>query len=117
MYTINATTGALTAIAPGTIAAGRFPNAVAVDPSGRFAYVATLDFDAVSMYTINATTGALTSIGTTVTGGGSANSVAVDPSGRFAYVAGADNDFGFSSFVSNSPASSRCSPSTPPLGS
>ena len=100
MYTINATTGALTAIAPATIAAGRFPNAVAVDPSGRFAYVATLDLDAVSMYTINATTGALTSIGTTVTGGGSANSVAVDPSGRFAYVAGADNDFGFSSFVS-----------------
>src|SRR6266852_999651 len=87
MYTINATIGALTAIAPGTIAAGRFPNAGAVVPSGRFAYVATLDFDAVSMYTINATTGALTSIGTTVTGGGSANSVAVDPSGRFAYVA------------------------------
>src|SRR5216684_4463330 len=100
MYTINATTGALTAMAPGTIAAGRFPQAVAVDPSGRFAYVATLEFDAVSMYTINATTGALTSIGTTVTGGGSANSVAVDPSGRFAYVASADNDFGFSSLVS-----------------
>src|SRR5713101_1367077 len=100
MYTINATAGALTAIAPGTIAAGRFPNAVAVDPSGRFAYVATLEFDAVSMYTINATTGALTSIGTTVTAGGSAQSVAVDPSGRFAYVASADNDFGFSSLVS-----------------
>jgi YVTN family beta-propeller protein len=100
MYTINVTSGALTAIAPGTIAAGRFPQAVAVDPSGRFAYVATLDFDAVSMYTIKATTGALTSIGTTVTAGGSAQSVAVDPSGRFAYVAGADNDFGFSSFVS-----------------
>src|SRR5713101_4660352 len=100
MYTINATTGALTAIAPGTIAAGRFPQAVAVDPSGRFAYVATLEFDAVSMYTINATTGALTSIGTTVTAGGSAQSVAVDPSGRFAYVASADNDFGFSSLVS-----------------
>ncbi len=100
MYTINATTGALTAIAPGTIAAGRFPQAVAVDPSGRFAYVATLEFDAVSMYTINATTGALTSIGTTVTAGGSAQSVAVDPSGRFAYVASADNDFGFSSVVS-----------------
>ncbi len=100
MYTINATTGALTAMAPGTIAAGRFPQAVAVDPSGRFAYVATLEFDAVSMYTINATTGALTSIGTTVTAGGSAQSVAVDPSGRFAYVASADNDFGFSSLVS-----------------
>jgi YVTN family beta-propeller protein len=98
MYTINATTGALTSI--GTIAAGRFPQAVAVDPSGRFAYVATLEFDAVSMYTINATTGALTSIGTTVTAGGSAQSVAVDPSGRFAYVASADNDFGFSSLVS-----------------
>src|SRR5258707_325773 len=64
MYTINATTGALTSIAPGTIAAGRFPNAVAVDPYGRFACEESLYFGAVSIYNINATTGALTSIGT-----------------------------------------------------
>src|SRR5260370_978231 len=51
MYTINASTGALTAIAPGTIAAGRFPNAVAVDPSGRFAYVANFNFNGIATST------------------------------------------------------------------
>src|SRR5713101_2966451 len=85
MYTINATTGALTAIAPGTIDAGRFA-AVAVDPSGKFAYVANADSNTVSMYAINATTGALTSIGT-IAAGLRPRSVAVDPSGKFAYVA------------------------------
>ena len=38
MYTINATTGALTSI--GTIAAGTSPVSMAVDPAGKFAYVA-----------------------------------------------------------------------------
>ncbi len=91
MYTINAATGALTAIAPGTIDAGRFA-AVAVDPSGKFAYVANADSNTVSMYTINATTGALTSIGT-IAAELRPRSVAVDPSGKFAYVAnGGSND-------------------------
>ncbi len=62
MYTINATTGTLTSI--GTIAAGTGPVSVAVDPSGKFAYVANADSNNVSMYTIDATTGALTLIGT-----------------------------------------------------
>ena len=88
MYTIDATTGALTSI--GTIGAGLFPGAVAVDPSGRFAYVANGDLfrgtGSVSTYAIDATTGALTSTGTTVTAGAGASSVAVDPSGKFAYV-------------------------------
>ena len=66
MYTINATTGALTSI--GTIAAGKVPVSVAVDPSGKFAYVTNSSSNDVSMYTINATTGALTSIGTIATG-------------------------------------------------
>ena len=63
MYTIDATTGALTSI--GTIAAGGRAISVAVDPSGKFAYVANglPGCGNVSMYTINATTGALTSIG------------------------------------------------------
>ncbi len=90
MYTINATTGALTSI--GTIAAGTSPSSVAVDPSGKFAYVANADSNTVSMYTINATTGALTSIGT-IAAGLRPRSVAVDPSGKFAYVAnGGSND-------------------------
>jgi 6-phosphogluconolactonase len=70
MYTINSTTGALTSI--GTIAAGTDPLSVAVDPAGKFAYVANWTGygyeGSVSMYTINATTGALTSIGTIATG-------------------------------------------------
>jgi len=83
-YAINATTGALASI--GTIAAGTDPVSVAVDPSGKFAYVANLSSNDVSMYTIDATTGALTSIGTIAAGTGPV-SVAVDPSGKFAYVA------------------------------
>jgi YVTN family beta-propeller protein len=84
MYTIDATTGALTSI--GSIAAGADPASVAVDSSGKFAYVANSGSNDVSMYTINATTGALTSIGT-IAAGTDPVSVAVDPSGKFAYVA------------------------------
>jgi len=84
MYTINATTGALTSIGAitGNCPGLCVPLSVVVDPSGKFAYVPNGD---VAMYTINATTGALTSIGTTAVEG--ATSVAVNPSGKFAYVA------------------------------
>src|SRR5262249_55290077 len=80
-------------------ATGSFPNSVAIDPTGKFAYVANAgDFreaGSVSMYTINPTTGALTSLGTPVAADVGPLSVAVDPSGRFAYVANAGNgDFG-----------------------
>jgi DNA-binding beta-propeller fold protein YncE len=84
MYTINGTTGALTSI--GTIATGTAPDSVAVDPAGKFAYVANFGSADVSMYTIDATTGALASIGTIAAGLGPV-SVAVDPAGKFAYVA------------------------------
>jgi DNA-binding beta-propeller fold protein YncE len=59
-YTINATTGVLTAIAGSPFPAGTVPFSVAVDPTGKFAYVA--NGNNVSGYTINATTGALTAI-------------------------------------------------------
>ena len=89
MYTINATTGALTSI--GTAAAGQVPISVAVDLAGKFVYVATQNATpglagSVSMYTINATTGALASNGTIAAGTGPV-SVVVDPSGKFDYVA------------------------------
>ena len=83
MFTINATTGALTSI--GTIAAGTDPGSVTVDPTGKFSYVANSGSNDVSMYTINTTTGALASIGTIAAGTGP-GSVAVDPAGKFAYV-------------------------------
>lgn len=89
MYSINATTGALSPV--GKIATGGFPVSMAVHPAGKFAYVATWN-DAlgsaatVSVYTINGATGALTSAGTIATGA-SPVSVVVDPAGKFAYVA------------------------------
>jgi 6-phosphogluconolactonase (cycloisomerase 2 family) len=99
MYTVDATTGALTST--GTIAAGTNPASVAVDPSGKFAYVINSgdvwDYGGsadgnVAMYTINATTGVLASNGT-IPAGIAPLSVVVDPSGKFAYVAdSASND-------------------------
>ncbi len=88
MYTLNATTGAITSI--GEIAAGPVPISVAVDPAGNFVYVATLNATpgsagSFSMYAINATTGALASTGT-IAAGTDPVSVAVDPAGKFAYV-------------------------------
>jgi 6-phosphogluconolactonase len=82
IYTINATSGALTLV--GTIAAGGRAVSVTVDPAGKFAYVAT-ESD-LSIYTINKTTGTLTSTGTIMTGTNPV-SVALDPTGKFAYVA------------------------------
>jgi 6-phosphogluconolactonase (cycloisomerase 2 family) len=73
------------------------PQSIAVDPAGKFAYVASAGCDAqgyVSMYTINPTTGALTSVGPPVpTDEESTDSVTVHPSGKFAYVASYGNVF------------------------
>jgi YVTN family beta-propeller protein len=91
MYTIDATTGALTSTGSvnGNCPGLCFPSTVVVDPSGKFAYVATGNnpgsAGSVLLYTINATTGVLTSSGAIDTGSGPV-SVAVDPAGKFAYV-------------------------------
>ncbi|MDD5007767.1 MAG: beta-propeller fold lactonase family protein [Syntrophorhabdaceae bacterium] len=78
------TTGALTA---GTMAAtGNTPWSVAIDPTGKFAYVANKGSNTVSVYIISQTTGALTA-GAPAATETSPTSVAVDPTGRFAYVA------------------------------
>jgi len=88
MYKIEAS-GSLTPM-PEMPDAGAFPSSVAVDPLGRFVYVANkgLDFpSSVSMYKINVS-GTLTPIGPgKVDAGLFPNSLAVDPSGRFVYVA------------------------------
>ena len=87
------------------LAGGMFPQSIAVDSSGKFAYVANagcLYFAGnVSMYKINPTTGALASIGSPVPADLGAHSVAVDPSGKFAYVANmGDLDTGVGAGVS-----------------
>src|SRR5258705_12595472 len=78
-YTINAGTGALTAVGS-PIAAGSGPAAVTVHPSGKFAYVANFDSNDVSAFTINASTGSLTPVGPPVAAGNTPASVTVDPS-------------------------------------
>jgi 6-phosphogluconolactonase (cycloisomerase 2 family) len=66
---------------------GTNPYAIAIHPSGKFAYV-TFDTSAnIGVYTIDSR-GTLTRMGTAVpAGGANPQSLAIDPSGRFAYVA------------------------------
>ena len=83
VYSIDATTGALTSV--GQTSVDGFAASVAVDPSGKFAYAATPSFTVgaagdVSMYTINASNGTLASIGT-IAAGINPDSVVVDPAG------------------------------------
>jgi 6-phosphogluconolactonase len=88
-----------------TITAGAVnPQSIAVDPAGKFAYVASEGCDGgaggyVSMYTVNPTTGGLASVGPPVPSNDEfTDSVTVNPFGKFAYVASSgdvwDIDFG-----------------------
>jgi 6-phosphogluconolactonase (cycloisomerase 2 family) len=93
-YSIDTTTGALTSL--GHIEAGTTSYAIAVDPSGQYAYVAngaggvTSQGD-VWVYAI-APTGTL-SKSSTATAGTGPRAVATDPSGKYVYVVnGGSND-------------------------
>jgi 6-phosphogluconolactonase (cycloisomerase 2 family) len=87
-FAINASTGALTAIGSPLTSYVDYPNSVAVDPSGRFAYVANSLATTVSVYNINATTGALSPISgsPSFTTGPNPASVTVNPLGTYVYV-------------------------------
>jgi 6-phosphogluconolactonase (cycloisomerase 2 family) len=67
-FTINATSGALTAVGS-AVAAGTTPVSISVDASGKFAYVANAG-GGVTRFTIDAGTGALTGPVTTAAGTG-----------------------------------------------
>jgi 6-phosphogluconolactonase len=138
-YTIDSSTGALTQIkctsATGcgatiatNFAAGNAPNSVAVDPYGRFAYVANLNSNDVSAYTIDPTSGVLTqtncvtgcntSVGYTKNFSAGTNpiSVTVDHTGKFAFVANAGSNDVSAYFISQTtgaltqvPCNSGCS--------
>lgn len=84
MFEIDAANGTLTPIGAGTINAGNEPYGIAVDPEGRYAYVANRADDNISMFTINSTTGALTANGV-VPAGNDVRAIVVDPTGRYAY--------------------------------
>jgi 6-phosphogluconolactonase (cycloisomerase 2 family) len=95
-YLIDSNSGALTAVSGSPFAAGTNPVGTAVDPTGRFLYVANngshnhgagpLAGANVSAYTINASTGALTAVSGSPFAGPRPWGIAVDPTGRFLYV-------------------------------
>ena len=110
-YKINATTGALSQVTGSPLVEGRGPQSVAVDPSGKFAYVAHPG-GVVSAFTINATTGAWSEIaGSPYAAGSSPLFVTVDDSGRFVYVINSNgNSNGVFGFTINTTTGELSSP-------
>jgi DNA-binding beta-propeller fold protein YncE len=90
-YTITPTSGALTEITAGTgspfSTAGLQPFSVAVDPAGKFAYVANQSSGNVSVFGIDPVSGELIRQATLVAAGSLPFSIVVDPTGKYAYVA------------------------------
>lgn len=83
-YTVNADTGVLTSIGP--IATGAAPRALAIDASGRFAYVAASGSSELYTYAIDQTTGALSEVANSrVAIGNSFGGLTLDRDGRFVY--------------------------------
>ena len=100
-YTIDSTTGALTAIRGSPFPEGSYtgPHAVAVDPSGKFVYVANAfgvgpnPPSSISAYIIDSATGALSAVaGSPFLTRTFAGGLAVDPSGKFVYVGNAGSN-------------------------
>ena len=88
VYSINATSGALTPVTGSPFAAGTNPASVTVNPAGTLAFVTNAYSSNVSVYSINATTGALTPVtGSPFAAGTAPSSVTVNPAGTLAFVA------------------------------
>ncbi|MDM0032843.1 beta-propeller fold lactonase family protein [Variovorax sp. J22P271] len=101
-YAMDASTGALHSVAGGTTVvgsgayrdsggpiplSGSGPTSVAVDPTGRFAYVASGFEKKVYAYSTESSTGALVPLaGAPVATGNAPQHIVVDPTGQFAYV-------------------------------
>lgn len=83
-YTIGAN-GTLTS--NGTATTGLNPYSIAIDPTGRYAYVTNQGSDSVSQFTVGAN-GVLTAMSTpSVPSGSLPYKVTIDPTGRYVYVA------------------------------
>lgn len=90
IFSLDATTGTLTATLPAVPLAGK-PSHVAVDPTGRFLYATSRDVVVpddgyLTAYAIQRTTGALSVIAT-LPAGFNPTAVSVEPTGKFLYVA------------------------------
>ncbi len=92
MYSINATSGALTALNPATIGSnGDQPLWAEIEPTGRFLYCLNRGDNGgargIQRFSINATSGQLTAQGGLVATDDGPRRFAIEPSGRFLYLA------------------------------
>ena len=86
-YSVDPTTGTLSAKTPATGPTGNGPLVVAVSPNGGTAYAIDEDDDAISQYSIDPTTGKLSATTpATVPTGGNPRAIAISPDNRSAYV-------------------------------
>jgi 6-phosphogluconolactonase len=88
VFSLNATTGALTEVPGSPFASGSAPGPVAIDPSGKFVFVGNTGGNSLSAYMIDSA-GSLTPVTGTPTPLGTntqPSSIAVDPAGKFVYV-------------------------------
>ena len=89
-FSVNATTGALTAISGSPFPTSlSVPTAIAVDPTSKFVYAADSGGAGVAAFSINSSTGGLTKVtGSPFTAGGFRSvGVTVHPNGKFLYLA------------------------------
>jgi uncharacterized protein (TIGR03437 family) len=87
-YTVNQSTGALTAIAGSPFAVGSGPFSAAGTPSGRYFYVSNYNDSTISAFVVDPPTGALAPVpGSPFGTGGSPAGTAISPSGRLLFTA------------------------------
>ena len=89
-------TACLRSLPDSPFAAGENPIAIALDPSGSFAYVVNRDDNTLSAYTIDATGGLTAVAGSPYPTGSDPESVVIDPSGRFLYLSDLSAMWGYS---------------------
>jgi probable HAF family extracellular repeat protein len=85
-FRIDRPTGRLSPIPGSPFGAGAAASAIAIDPSGRFAYVANFQGNNVSAFKMDQSTGGLLPIAS-YAAGSNPDAVTVDPLGKFVYVA------------------------------
>ena len=96
-FTINSTSGSLSAVSGSPFSAGPAPGAggLALDPSTRFLYITLMNSAAVAAFTIAAGTGVLKPVpGSPFPAADTPVQAIVDPSGKFLYVSNLNDAFG-----------------------
>jgi 6-phosphogluconolactonase len=86
-FTVNAATGALTAISGSPFTGGSGPNSIALHPSGKFLYVADVGSFDIAAYSLNSSSGSLTPVpGSPFPTADNPEGLTISGSGNFLYV-------------------------------